>query len=306
MRPASQPPPSARQPFSLAVPDYFGKSRLSGWRLQLYEIIFESDTPAGKAFDVALILAIVASVIAVMLESVGTIRAEYGSVLYAIEWFFTILFSVEYVLRLICVGRRMRYATSFFGVVDLIAVVPTYLSVLFPGAQYLLVIRLLRILRVFRVLKLAAYLTEAGVLVRTLHASRRKIEIFLIAVLTLVVILGSLMYLIEGSENGFTSIPRSVYWAIVTLTTVGYGDISPQTDLGQTLAAFIMIIGYAIIAVPTGIVTAELTRAASDMAPAAPAEPSVEAGTRALICPRCYAAGHGDDARFCRRCGARL
>ncbi|MFQ5570126.1 MAG: ion transporter [Rhodothermales bacterium] len=277
----------------------FGVEHLSGWRLKLYVIIFESDTPPGKAFDVTLILTIIASVIAVMMESVGTIRAQYGDVLYLVEWGFTILFTIEYVLRLICVGRPFRYAASFFGVVDLMAVVPTYLSLLIPGAQYLLVIRLLRILRVFRVLKLVHYLSEADVLMQALRASRRKITIFVITVLTLVVILGSLMYLIEGAQNGFTSIPRSIYWSIVTLTTVGYGDISPQTDLGQALAAVIMIIGYGIIAVPTGIVTAELTRTGRDT-------PSVDDGTRALICPRCYAAGHDDDALFCKRCGTQL
>ncbi len=278
----------------------FGVERLSGWRLKLYIIIFESDTPPGKTFDVALILIIMASVVAVMLESVSAIRADYGRLLYAAEWVFTILFTIEYVLRLVCVGRPLRYARSFFGLVDLLAVIPTYLSLILPGAQFLLVIRLLRILRVFRVLKLVHYLSEADVLMRALRASRRKITIFIVAVLTLVVILGSLMYLIEGAEHGFTSIPRSIYWAIVTLTTVGYGDISPQTDLGQALAAVVMIIGYGIIAVPTGIVTAEIARAGRA------AEPSVEAGTRALICPQCYTAGHEPDAAFCKRCGARL
>lgn len=279
----------------------FGAERLHGWRLKLYIIIFESDTRAGKAFDVALIWVIIASVVAVMLESISTVRTEYGDWLYLLEWGFTILFTIEYVLRLLCVGRPVRYAISFFGIVDLLAVIPTYLSLIIPGAQFLLVIRLLRILRVFRVLKLVHYLSEADVLLQALRESRRKITIFLIAVLTLVVILGSLMYLIEGAENGFTSIPRSIYWAIVTLTTVGYGDISPQTNAGQTLAAFIMMIGYAIIAVPTGIVTAEITRAGEEQRRASVAE-----GTRALICPTCYAAGHDDDARFCKNCGTRL
>ncbi len=279
----------------------FGADTLSGWRLKLYVIIFESDTPVGKAFDVTLIWVILASVLAVMLESVAGIRARYGALLYAAEWVFTILFTIEYVLRLVCVGKPLRYARSFFGVVDLLAFIPTYVSVIFPGAQFLLVIRLLRILRVFRVLKLVHYLSEADVLMRALRASRRKITIFIVAVLTLVVILGSLMYLIEGAPNGFTSIPRSVYWAIVTLTTVGYGDISPQTDLGQALAAVIMIIGYAIIAVPTGIVTDEIARAGQEARAR-----SVEDGTRALICPRCYAGAHDDDAAFCKFCGARL
>lgn len=279
----------------------FGVEEISGWRQKLYIIIFESDTPPGKAFDVTLILVILASVGAVMLESVSGIRARHGATLYAAEWIFTILFTIEYVLRLIAVGKPLRYALSFFGMVDLLAVIPTYVSVVFPGAQFLLVIRLLRILRVFRVLKLVHYLSEADVLMQALRASRRKIIIFIVAVLTLVVILGSLMYLIEGAANGFTSIPRSIYWAIVTLTTVGYGDISPQTDLGQALSAVIMIIGYGIIAVPTGIITSELARAGQDATTR-----SVADGTRALICPRCYTGNHDDDAAFCKKCGARL
>jgi voltage-gated potassium channel len=290
----------ADRPFSLAVRDRFGKSKLSGWRLKIYEVIFESDTPLGKGFDVALIVVILLSVIAVMLESIAEFRNAHLPLLRMAEWVFTIVFTLEYIVRLICVGKPLRYAFSFFGIVDFLAVIPTYLSLLVPGAQYLLIIRLLRVLRIFRVLKLAAYLSESTVLAQALRASRRKIEIFIFTVLTLVVILGSIMYLVEGEENGFTSIPRSIYWAIVTLTTVGYGDISPQTDLGQTLAAFIMIIGYAIIAVPTGIVTAEITRAELGK------KASVEEGTRALICPTCYAAGHDEDARFCKNCGSRL
>ncbi len=237
------------------------KNSLTGRRHLAYEIIFESDTPPGKAFDVLLIFAIVGSVIAVMAESVADIRAFYGDELYIIEWVFTVLFTVEYVVRLAVVPRPARYATSFFGVVDLLAIVPTYVSLFLPGAHFLLVIRLLRILRVFRVLKLAHYLAEADVLAEALHASRRKIFVFIFTVLTLVTIMGSLMYLVEGAKNGFSSIPRSIYWAIVTLTTVGYGDISPQTNVGQLLASVIMILGFGIIAVPTGIVTVELSRA---------------------------------------------
>ena len=266
---------------------------LQGWRARLHEIIFEADTPAGKAFDVILIGAIILSVIAVMLESIDSVRQQYGDVLRAAEWVFTILFTVEYALRLGTVARPMGYATSFYGVVDLLAVIPTYLSVLVPGAQFLLVVRLLRVLRVFRVLKLAHYLSEANVLTEALRGSRRKITIFLFTVLTLVVILGSLMYFIEGAENGFTSIPRSIYWAIVTLTTVGYGDISPQTNVGQTLAALIMIVGYAIIAVPTGIVTAELSRAEARR-------------ISTQVCPVCLAEGHDPDAVHCKYCGSIL
>ena len=266
-------------------------------RRRLYEVIFESDTPAGKAFDVLLIGAILLSVAAVMAESINWARVRYGRELYVAEWAFTVLFTVEYALRLYCVRRPRRYATSFFGVVDLLAIVPTYLRVLIPGAQFLLVIRMLRILRVFRVLKLVQYLNEADVLVRALRSSRRKIEIFIFTVLTLVVILGSLMYLIEGEENGFTSIPRSVYWAIVTLTTVGYGDISPQTDLGQALSALIMITGYAIIAVPTGIVTAEITRAGNE---------DRARRVKERVCPQCDATGHDEDAQHCKYCGEGL
>ncbi|ARA94212.1 MAG: ion transporter [Bacteroidetes bacterium] len=271
----------------------FGNARLHAFRRRLHEVIFEADTPAGKTFDVALIITILASVGAVMLESIASFRAAHGVALRYAEWGFTLLFTLEYLLRLWTVGRPLRYATSFFGIVDLLAILPTYLSILLPGAQYFLVIRLLRVLRVFRVLKLAQYLIEADELRRALRASRRKIIVFLVAVLTLNVILGSLMYLVEGAENGFTSIPRSIYWSIVTLTTVGYGDISPRTNLGQALASFIMIIGYAIIAVPTGIVTAEMTW-------------TRRRPVSTQVCPQCAAEGHDPDAVFCKRCGARL
>jgi len=197
------------------------------WRNTLYTIIFEADTPAGKLFDEILILSILLIVIIVILDSVRETSALYGDLFYSLEWIFTILFTVEYLLRLVCVGRPIRYATSFFGIIDLIAILPTYFSLFLPGSEYLLVIRSLRLLRIFRVLKLAKYLSEADLLIRALHASRRKITLFLFTVLNLVVILGSLMYVIEGGESGFTSIPKSIYWAIITLTTVGYGDIVP-------------------------------------------------------------------------------
>ncbi|NNJ24134.1 ion transporter [Alienimonas chondri] len=279
--------------------DYFGKSRLSGLRLRLYVIIFESDTPAGKAFDVGLMAAILASVGVVMAESVRTINALYGEALRAAEWGFTGLFTIEYLLRLYCVGYKRRYVSSFFGVVDLLAVLPAYVGLLFPGARYLTVVRLLRVLRVFRVLKLAVYMSETTELTRALVASRRKIEVFTVCVLTLVVILGSLMYLIEGEKNGFTSIPRSIYWAIVTLTTVGYGDISPQTNLGQFLAAAIMLMGYAILAVPTGIVTAEMARPHPKRGdpPVTPAPRGVSAG----VDPE-----HAPPPAFCKHCGGKL
>lgn len=267
--------------------------RRNRWRMMLHEVIFEADTPAGKAFDVLLIISILASVVAVMLDSMSAIRLEYGRLLYLIEWFFTLLFSAEYILRLSCVGRPGKYATSFYGVVDLLAIIPTYLSLILPGSQYLLVIRLLRILRIFRILKLVPYLGEARLLMQALRASSRKIAVFLFTVLTLVVIFGSLMYVIESSESGFTSIPRSIYWAIVTLTTVGYGDISPQTALGQTLASLVMILGYSIIAVPTGIVTVEMSHTFSR-----------KISTQA--CPECSAEGHDDDAVHCKYCGTML
>jgi len=265
----------------------------SRWRLKLHEVIFEADTAAGKWFDVLLILAILMSVVLVMLDSVSTIKNSYGHILLAGEWFFTILFTIEYVLRLLSVGRPLAYATSFFGVVDLLAILPTYLSIIIPGAQYFLVIRILRVLRIFRILKLVQYLGEARLLAQALRASRRKITVFLFVVLTLVTIFGSLIYLIEDPKDGFTSIPKSIYWSIVTLTTVGYGDISPKTNLGQLLSALIMIIGYGFIAVPTGIVTVELAQAFKR-----------KISTQA--CPECSAEGHDIDAKFCKYCGARL
>lgn len=263
------------------------------WRKVLHKVIFEADTPVEKGFDVLLIISILASVAAVMLDSITAVRAQHGNLLYKIEWFFTLLFTAEYILRLLSVGRPVKYATSFFGVVDLLAIIPTYLSLILPGSQYLLVIRILRILRVFRILKLVPYLGEARLLMQALHASKRKIAVFLYTVLTLVVIFGSMMYVIEGEDHGFSSIPRSIYWAIVTMTTVGYGDISPQTDLGQALASLVMILGYGIIAVPTGIVTVEMSQAFSR-----------KISTQA--CPKCNAKGHDNEARYCKFCGAEL
>lgn len=267
---------------------------LTGWRKRGHEIIFEADTRAGLAFDVALIFAIIASTLVVMLDSVASIRASHGELLRAAEWGFTILFSVEYAFRLACVGRPVRYARSFFGIVDLLSILPTYLSLFLPGARYLTVIRTLRCLRIFRVLELATYLEEIEALTGAMRASRRKILVFVFGVVALVVVLGSVMYLVEGADNGFTSIPRSVYWAIVTLTTVGYGDISPRTDLGQAIAAGIMILGYGIIAVPTGIVTAELTQVGK-----------VKHLSR-KACASCSSEGHDIDAEFCKHCGEAL
>ena len=268
-------------------------SPLSARQEKLHEIIFEADTPAGKAFDIALLVAIVVSIVAVCLESVASVREQYGSELRALEWIITILFTVEYLLRLYCVGNPWRYARSFYGVIDLLSILPTYLSIFISGSQSLLVIRALRLLRVFRVLKLAHFVGEARLLRAALHASSRKIIVFLGVVLTLMVIVGSMMYLIEGPGNGFTNIPQSIYWTIVTMTTVGYGDIAPQTVLGKLLASAVMIMGYGIIAVPTGIVTVELAG-------------SVKNSTRTDACPGCGADGHALDAHYCKYCGTKL
>ncbi len=263
-------------------------------RGRLHQIVFESDTAAGRAFDLTLIALILVSVVLVSVETVAGLSPPTHRALRVAEWTLTIVFTIEYALRLIAVSRPLAYATSFFGVVDLLAILPTYVSLIFPGAHVLLAVRILRLLRVFRVLKLTRFLTEANTLDRALRASSRKIAVFLLAVSTLVVIIGTLMYVVEGAEHGFTSIPQSMYWAVVTLTTVGYGDISPKTPLGQALASLVMILGYGIIAVPTGIVTSELTAGRRD------AEVSGQA------CPSCGAEGHAIDARFCRRCGVAL
>lgn len=267
-----------------------GANRVPTLRERLYRIIFESDTPAGRAFDVLLILSILASVVIVMLDSVDDITAAYGDWLHAAEWFFTVLFTIEYGLRLYASRDPGGYARSFFGLVDLLAILPSYLSLVFPPGRFLLTVRILRVVRIFRVLKLATYVGEAGVLMRALKASRYKITVFLLVVLSIVVIVGSLMFLIEGAENGFTSIPRAIYWAVVTLTTVGYGDIAPRTPVGQLLAMLLMVTGYGIIAVPTGIVTVELNRIAG---------PGRE-------CPSCSQASHDRDANYCKYCGEAL
>lgn len=267
-------------------------SERAAWRDRLYTIIFEHDTFGGRAFDVVLIVAILTSVLVVMLDSVAPIRARVGPTLRLLEWFFTILFTIEYVLRLLSARGAWRYARSFFGIVDLISVLPTYISVVVPGGQVLAVVRILRVLRVFRVLKMVQYIGEAAVLTTALRQSRTKIIIFLVTVLTIVVIVGSLLYLIEGPASGFDSIPRAMYWAIVTLTTVGYGDIAPRSPVGQSLAALVMLLGYAIIAVPTGIVTVELANAGRAL--------------RGRTCPACGLTDHDGDALHCKRCGTAL
>ena len=267
---------------------------MGSFRSRLHQIIFEADTPAGRAFDVALIGLILLSIVVVSVETLPTLSPEVRHILVVGEWVFTALFTVEYILRLMSVGRPLAYATSFFGVVDLISVLPTWVSLFIPGAQALLLVRVLRLLRIFRILKLARFLSEAQVLTRALRASSRKISVFLLSLATIVVIVGAIMFVVEGPGNGFTSIPVCMYWAVVTLTTVGYGDIAPQTVVGQMLASFVMILGYGIIAVPTGIVTSELALG------------SLAHGVSNKSCPVCGAEGHDIDAKCCNQCGAGL
>ena len=261
---------------------------------KLRSIIFEASTPAGRAFDVFLIIVILLSVLVVLLDSVTSIHSEYGQVLLVIEWSFTLLFTVEYLLRLWTIQNTWLYARSFYGVVDLLGSLPTYLSIWFADAHYFLVVRVLRVLRIFRVFRMVRYVGEAELIAQALTASRRKITVFVCSVLALVVVFGSLMYLVEGGTNTeFSSIPQSIYWAVTTMTTVGYGDVAPDTPLGRGLAAVIMIMGYGIIAVPTGIVTLELNEAHRK-----------RANTR--TCPECSAEGHSYEASFCWRCGSAL
>jgi len=265
------------------------------FRNKLHNIIFEADTPAGKWFDILLLIAISISVIIVMLDSVESAHIKYRYLFSTIEWVLTILFSIEYLLRVISVKKPSSYIFSFYGIIDFLATVPTYLSLVFVGSHYLLVIRIIRLLRIFRVLKLVRYVGAADQLRLAINNSRGKIIVFLEVVLVLVIIMGSLMYLIEGPENGFTSIPKSIYWAIVTITTVGYGDIAPHTLLGQTLASILMITGYAIIAVPTGIITTEMNRINKTKTP-----------KNTQVCRNCNYTSHDDDALYCKKCGESL
>jgi len=267
-------------------------------REEVFRIIFQADTPAGKIFDVALILAILSSVTVVMLDSVPEIAERHHGKLRFAEWFFTGVFTIEYVARLWCVASKKKYALSFFGLIDLFAVIPTYLSVLIPGGEVLAVVRILRVLRVFRILKLVQYMGEADVLVATLKASRFKITVFLITVMSIVVVIGSIIYLIEGPENGFTSIPRGLYWSIVTLTTVGYGDVTPQTGLGQALAAMLMVMGYALIAVPTGLFSAEFVQQNESH--------RKMLNTPVQSCAGCGSLEKDPKAGYCRYCGQKL
>lgn len=272
------------------APDPFDSN---GWRRKCFETIFGYETRAGRVFDVALVMVILVSVGVVLADSVAALHQRFGAWFMALEWFFTLLFTVEYLVRLWAVREPLRYASSFYGVVDLLAFLPSYLSLLFPGLQYLAVIRVLRILRIFEVLHIRRYKRASGVLLDTLFRSWRKIVVFLMAMLTIITIFGALLYVIEGPRHGFTSIPVSMYWALISVSTVGYGDISPVTPLGRFVASVLILIGYGIIAVPTGIYTAELMSRFKN-----------QADGRA--CEQCGTTGHDRDARFCRECGAQL
>jgi len=274
-----------------------------GLRRRMYDVIFEADTTAGRRFDIALVCAILLSIFVVVLDSVPLLHKDYGRVLNVLEWGFTLLFSAEYVARLVCVQRPWRYATGFFGVIDLLSVVPTYFSLLVPGSELLLDIRILRLLRVFRIFKLTLYIEEYTRLGEALAASGRKIAVFLSVVLMAILILGTLMYVVEGPKNGFTSIPVAMYWATVTMTTVGYGDITPHTHLGKAIASFMMLLGWGILAVPTGIVTAEMSARRGDrrLGPARALAVPVP-----RTCAACGSGGHEPAARFCKDCGTAL
>ena len=267
----------------------------NSFRHKIHEIIFEADTFYGKLFDIVLLITIVSSVLAVMLESIVSIHQQYGDILRIFEWIVTILFTIEYFLRIYAVNRPLKYIFSFMGIIDLLAIIPTYLIFIFPAAHFFTVVRSIRLIRVFRVFKLSHYLRGAHTMQIALRSSRPKIIVFLLSVMILVIVLGTLMYIIEGSVStkGFDNIPNSIYWAIVTLTTVGYGDVFPATAFGKVVASFIMILGYGIIAVPTGIVTAEFSRKRKEK-------------VNAQVCPDCTAEGHEMEAKFCNKCGAEL
>lgn len=272
------------------------------WKTKLHNIIYEADTPAGKWFDIILLITIIASIILVMLESVKSIDAKFHQILNVSEWFITILFTIEYIARVITVKKPMHYIFSFYGIVDLLSTIPKYISIIFGGVHALAALRALRLLRIFRILKLARYMGASNNLVRAIKASRAKISVFLFVVIIIAIILGTIMYLIEGEENGFTNIPKSVYWCIVTLTTVGFGDIAPQTPLGQFIASLVMILGYGIIAVPTGIVSAEYANQNKSIPE--PKKQDIDLNTQS--CTNCAAEKHKDNAEFCYNCGHKL
>ena len=270
------------------------KSSLKPWQHKMHEVIYEADTTAGKVFDIGLLVIIILSICFVMLESVPSLNSSYGSWFDKAEWFFTVIFTLEYIARIISIGKPLKYIFSFYGIIDFLSIIPTYLGLFTTGKSSLMVIRSLRLMRVFRILKLGSFLNESRILVESLKAARHKIAVFLLSILTMVIILGTVMYLVETPESGFTSIPRSIYWAIVTLTTVGYGDIAPTSPLGQFIASIVMILGYAIIAVPTGIVTNELINS----------DQKKNLSTQA--CTSCSKDGHDTDAQFCKYCGDKL
>ncbi|KJS23255.1 MAG: ion transporter [Clostridiaceae bacterium BRH_c20a] len=264
------------------------------WRHRLYVIIFRADTPAGKAFDVALIISIILSTLVVLLESIETYKTDYNYIFLTLEWFFTILFTIEFILRIVSANVPKRYVASFFGIVDFASILPTYISLFIPGAHIFIVIRILRLLRLFRIFKMVRYVQESAILLTAIKASKPKITVFILTILTVCVIVGSLMYIIEGPENGYLNIPVSMYWVIVTITTVGYGDISPQTPLGQIIASALMILAYGVLAVPTGIISYEIARA------------SMPDKVATKVCQNCSVEGHDPDASFCNRCGDKL
>ncbi len=270
------------------------KKQKNSWKNKLHEIIYEADTTQGKLFDVILLVAILTSIILVMLESVQSIDTKYHNTLYFGEWIITILFSIEYLLRIIAIRKPRKYIFSFFGMVDFLSTIPFYLSLFFAGSQGLIALRALRLLRVFRILKLARYIGASNKLILALKASKAKIAVFLFFVLIVCIILGTVMYMIEGQENGFTNIPKSIYWAIVTLTTVGFGDIAPQTPLGQLISSIIMILGYSIIAIPTGIVSSEISKTSETL------------DTNTQSCPNCLKEKHAKNAIYCYHCGSTL
>ena len=286
--PRSKPSPPSPQPF---------EKPLEGWRLRWYTVIFEADTRAGRLFDQILIGVILLSIAVVMADSVEAVNHLHGRTFAIVEWGFTLLFTFEYVARLLCVRNPLRYATSFFGIIDLLAVLPTYLALFVPELHTLIDVRVLRLLRVFRVFKLTEYVAEYQSLGSALAASRRKIMVFLSAVLMLVLVMGTVMYVVEGREHGFTSIPTSVYWAISTVTTVGFGDITPKTDLGRLISSFMMLLGWGTLAVPTGIVTSEM---------AAQRRMGAQEPTTTRTCHECLREGHAPYANFCFNCAARL
>ena len=271
----------------------YGKPE-GGWRLRLYSIIFEADTPAGKRFDLLLIAAILFSILVVMLDSVHSVSQRYGTALDALEWVITLLFTFEYLTRMACVKRPLRYATSFYGIIDLLSVLPTYLAFFVPEVHLLLDIRILRLIRIFRILKLTMYVQEYQMLTDAVIASRRKILVFLSIVMMVILVMGTVMYVVEGPAHGFSSIPKAMYWAIVTMTTVGYGDITPQSDLGKAIASLMMLLGWGVLAVPTGIVTAEMTTR------------SLTRVVTTRTCPNCLSEGHEPTAQYCKDCGAHL